>query len=77
MVGDIVVIQDHDLPLGQWKLGRVIKTFPGIDNKVRRIEIQYKNKNSDVFVTIERAVQKVSVVLPVEVNVSNPDTGFD
>ena len=53
MVGDIVTIQDNDLPRGQWKLGKVIKTTPGIDKRVRRIEIQYKNKNSDTFVTIE------------------------
>ena len=66
MIGDIVIIQDSDLPRGQWKLGKVVKTIPGIDQRVRRIEIQYKNKNSDTFVTIERAVQKVAVVLPID-----------
>ena len=66
MVGDIVIIQDNDLPQGQWKLGKVVKAMPGIDQKVRKIEIQYKNKNSDTFITIERAVQKVSVILPVD-----------
>ena len=67
MVGYIVVIQDCNLPHGQWKLGMVIKTFPGIDKKKGcRIEIQYKNMNSDTFLKIECAVQKVAVILPVE-----------
>ena len=65
-IGDIVIIQDNNAPRGQWKLGTVSKSVYGIDNKVRRIEIQYKNKDSADFVTIERAVQKIAVVLPVE-----------
>ena len=42
MIGAIVVIQDCNLPRGQWKLGMVIKTFPGIDK--RFAELRYNIK---------------------------------
>ena len=48
-IGDIVAIQDSNL--------RVVKVFPGIDDKVRRIVVEYKNKNSDTFINIERSVR--------------------
>ena len=62
--GDIVIIQDKDAPRGSWKLGRVVKAFKGIDNKVREIEIQYRNDGHRDFTTIQRSVQKVIVILP-------------
>ena len=65
-VGDIVIIQDNDLRRGQWKLGRIIKVTPGIDNVVRRVEIEYKNKGNNTFSVIERSVQRIIVILPIE-----------
>ena len=54
------------MPHGQWKLGKVVSVEPGIDNKVRRISIAYKHESSNTFITIDRPVQRVVVILSVE-----------
>ena len=63
---DIVIIADKNLKQGEWRLGRVSKTEMGIDGYVRRITVAYKNKNSNIFTTVERAAQRVVVILPQE-----------
>jgi hypothetical protein len=35
--GDIVVVNDEDLPRNQWKLARVAETFPSDDGLVRKV----------------------------------------
>ena len=57
---------EKHMPRGQWKLGKIVSVEPGIDNKVRRISIAYKHENSNTFITIDRSVQRVVVILPVE-----------
>ena len=64
-VGDVVIIQDKKAPRGSWKLGKVSNTFKGVDEKVRKIEIQYRNEGNRDFMTIQRSVQSVVVILPV------------
>ena len=72
-VGDVVLIQDSNLIRSQWKLGKVSKTFEGQDGKVRKVQVQYKNPkpgepvlkyNGRGYVTIERPVNKLVVLLP-------------
>ncbi|GBP44003.1 hypothetical protein EVAR_27172_1 [Eumeta japonica] len=41
-VGDPVLIADKTMPRGLWPRGRIVKTIPGRDNKVRIVEIQTK-----------------------------------
>ena len=65
-VGDIVIIMEKHMPRGWWKLGKVVSVEPGIDNKVHRISIAYNRENSNTFITIDRRVQRVVVILPVE-----------
>lgn len=74
-VGDIVIIQDNNALRGNWKLGRVSKVFAGSDGKVRRVDVSYKNATSKEklneytgrgFTTVERSVQRLVVILPVE-----------
>ena len=57
----------------KWKLGVVVKTFPGEDGRVRRVQVQYKNPKPGEavneyhgrgFVTVERAVNKLVVLIP-------------
>lgn len=51
---------------GDWKMGRVSTVFPGNDSKVRKVEVEYKNTDSTTYVRIERAVQRLVVILPIE-----------
>ena len=80
-VSDIVLIQDSNQIRGNWKLGRAVKACEGKDGKVRKVEIQYKNPkpNEPVkscagrgCVTVERRVQRLVVIVPVE-DVKPPD----
>ena len=75
MVGDIVMIQDSNLVRGKWRLGRVSKIKPGDDGKVRNVEVQYKDLKigepvgkctGQDYVTIERAIHWLVVILPVD-----------
>ena len=72
--GDVVLIQDANQIRGQWKLGTVLKAFPG-DVRVRKVQVQYKNSkpreavnkyHGRGFVTVERAVNKLVVLIPKE-----------
>ena len=65
-VDDIVIIQDKDLPRGQWKTGIVTKAEPSSDGKVRHVSIKYKNPMSSSFVEVDRPVQKLVVLLSAE-----------
>ena len=56
--------------MGQWKLGTVVKTFPGEDGRVRRVHVQHKNPkpgeavneyHGRSYVTLGRAVHKLIV----------------
>ena len=51
---------------GDWKMGRVSTVFPGNDGKVQKVEVEYKNTDSTTYVRIERAVQRLVVILPIE-----------
>ena len=61
-----MIIADKNAPRGQWKLGKVSIVEVGVDGKVRRVSIQYKNNESDTYTEIDRPVQRVVVILPVD-----------
>ena len=42
-VNDLVLIVDENSPRGRWLLGRVMKIFPGHDQRVRVAEVKTKN----------------------------------
>ena len=66
-VGDVVIVQDSNQIRGKWRLGRVTCAEPSLrDGFVRNIEVQYKNLDAKTFTTIERPVQKVIVLVPVD-----------
>ena len=65
-VGDIVIIQDSKLLRGQWKLGYVAEVIPGRDNRIRRVTVKYKNENSKSFTFIQRPVQRLVVIVPID-----------
>lgn len=57
--GDMVVIQEDNLPVGKWSMGRVAETHPGNDGLVRVVTLKTKNGY------IKRPITKLSV-LPIE-----------
>ena len=61
-----MIIVDKNLPRGQWRLGKVSSVEPGIDGKVRKVSVQYKNKSSNSVITIVRPVQRLVVILPID-----------
>ena len=80
--GDIVLIQDANKVTGQCKLGTVVKTFPGGVGRVRRVQVHYKNPKPGEaidkyhgrgFVTVERPVNRIIVLLPKDENKAEDD----
>ena len=67
MVGDVVLIQESNQIRGKWKMGVVTQANPSLrDGFVRNIEVQYKNEGSNSFTKINRPVQRVIVIVPVD-----------
>lgn len=60
---DIVLIQDSNAVRGNWKMGKIVKAYPSNDGKVRKVDVQYKV--NDAWITIDRPVQKLVLLLPV------------
>lgn len=55
---DLVVIKDESLPPNEWRLGRIMKVYPGSDNRVRVVEIKTQNG------VITRPIAKICVLYP-------------
>ena len=74
-VGDVCLIKYGNMKRGTYRLGRVKTARMGKDNKVRTVTLQYKNPNEKVFREVERPIQGIAVIVPVEEQVStlNPD----
>ena len=66
----VVLIKDSNAVRGEWKMGRVTKTYPADDGKVRRVSLIYTNaRNFENTVTkseVERAVHNLIAIVPVE-----------
>ncbi|XP_049886626.1 uncharacterized protein LOC126381140 [Pectinophora gossypiella] len=58
-VGDLVIVQDDNLPAGKWPMARVIELHPGSDGYVRVVSLKTENG------IIKRPVVKLSI-LPVK-----------
>ena len=55
-VGDIVLIADDNVKRNQWRLGRVINSFPGSDGLVRSVEVRTEGG------TLKRPVTKLCLL---------------
>ena len=62
--GDVVMIKDANAIRGQWKMGIVASTSTGSDGRIRNVSVKYKIGSK--FTYVDRGVQKLVVVLPVE-----------
>ena len=66
-VNDVCLIQYKGAIRAKYRLGRVIKVFPGHeDGLVRRVTLQYRLPEEKVFRTVDRSVHGISVIVPVE-----------
>ena len=83
-IGDVVVVYDAKIVRGNWKLARVSKVYPSNDGKVRKVELEYKNQRpgellnrytGTTYTRIERPVQRIIVIIPVDeqVDIENND----
>ena len=64
-VGDVCLIRYKGIR-ASYRLGRVVDTKNGEDGLVRSVRLQYKLPNEKVFRFVERAVQGVAVIVPIE-----------
>ena len=67
--GDIVLLQDDDLPRNQWPLARVSKVFPSKDGRVRKVQLLLTRDGRRKF--LERPIHKT--ILLVSQDVANQD----
>ena len=53
---DVVLISEDNRPRGKWRIGKVIQTYPGKDDRVRTVKLQTKKG------IINRPVQKLHLL---------------
>lgn len=63
-VGDVVMIHDEDQPRNQWPLGRVVKTYPSKDGRVRKVQLLVTK--GDRRRLLDRPVHKLVLLLEKE-----------
>ena len=64
-VGDICLIRYKSMR-STYRLGRVIEVKQGEDGLVRSVRLQYKLPNENTFRYVNRAVQGIAVIVPIE-----------
>ena len=42
-IGDLVLVNDKNIPRGLWPIGVITKVFPGPDGKIRTVELRTKD----------------------------------
>ena len=60
-VGDIVLLQDDDLPRNQWPLARVTKVFPSKDGRIRKVQLLLTREGRRKI--LERPIHKTILLL--------------
>ena len=60
-VGDVVLLKNVETHRNQWPLGRVIKTFPGKDDLVRKVEVRVRK--DDKMTSYIRPVTELVILL--------------
>ena len=63
--GDVVLVQDANAVRGNWKKALVKRVVQSQDGKTRRVIVAYRN-DQGTRIEVERAVQRLIVLVPVE-----------
>ena len=64
--GDVVLVEDSNALRGEWKMARVTEAFKSLDGKVRRVKLFYRSKGTGSGQEIERAVQNLILLVPIQ-----------
>ncbi len=65
-VGDICLIRYRKEVRSTYRLGRVREVKTGTDGLVRTVRLEYKLPSEKVFRSVDRPVQGISVIVPIE-----------
>lgn len=69
-VNDLVVVKEDNVRPGEWKLGRIVKIFPGSDELVRSVIVKigygYDKHNKAITVEYKRPITKLGLLLSIE-----------
>ena len=65
-VGDVCLIKYKSAVKAHYKLGRVTRVKEGTDGLVRTVTLAYKNPNEKVHREVDRPVNGVAVIVPIE-----------
>lgn len=57
VLDDLVIVKEENLPPNEWRLGRVIKVYPGPDKRVRVTDIRTQHG------VIRRRITKLCVLV--------------
>ena len=67
---DVVIIKDDNLPRNQWRLARVVQTYPSDDGLVRKVKLVVADPSLDrrgsrtpTPVFLDRPVQKLVLLV--------------
>ena len=63
--GDIVLLQDDDLPRNQWPLARVSKVVPSKDGRIRKVQLLLTRDGRRTF--LERPIHKTILLVAQDV----------
>ena len=65
-VGDICLIRYGKDKRATYRLGKVEEVYRGSDGLVRKVKLEYKLPNENVFRNVERAINSIAVIVPIE-----------
>lgn len=68
--GDIVLVADSNLPRNDWRIGRVVEVYPGIEGLVRNVDVKLGNRHLDRHgkalskpTVLRRSIQKLVILV--------------
>ena len=65
-VGDVCLIRYGKDKRATYRLGRVIEVNKGSDDLVRKVKLEYKLSDENVFRTVDRPIHGIAVIVPIE-----------
>ena len=71
-VGDICLIRYKKEVRATYRLGRVKEVKKGSDGLIRKVTLQYKLPSEKVFRTVDRPIQGIAVIVPIEEQEEQP-----